>query len=190
MSDLQVYAETANRRDPDRSTCDINEILQEVSLSLHATITESGAELISAGLPIVSANRRQMLQLFQNLIANAIKYRGPSAPRIEIGAIHEAHEWVFHLRDNGIGFEMRYAIRFSAYSKGCTAGKYLGRAWVWPFANKSWSSTTDGFGPNPAPAAARHSLSPCPGESLSGTLIRCIRFTTSILVPIVPNSFG
>jgi PAS domain S-box-containing protein len=109
VSDLQVYAETANRRDPERSTCDLNEVLQEVSMSLQATITESGAELVSAGLPILSANRRQMIQLFQNLIANAIKYRGARAPRIEIGAIHEAHEWVFHVKDNGIGFEMRYA---------------------------------------------------------------------------------
>jgi PAS domain S-box-containing protein len=108
VSDLHIYAETAYRRDPEHSTCNLNEVLNEVALSLQATISESGAELISADLPIISANRAQMTQLFQNLISNAIKYRGPNAPRIQIGAVREGHEWIFHVTDNGIGFDAKY----------------------------------------------------------------------------------
>ena len=109
VSDLHMYAETAYRRDPERSTCNLNEVVHEVALSLQATISEGGAELISADLPVVSVNRGQMIQLFQNLISNAIKYRGSSPPRIQIGAMREAHEWIFHVMDNGIGFESKYA---------------------------------------------------------------------------------
>jgi chemotaxis family two-component system sensor kinase Cph1 len=56
-------------------------------------------------MPIVSADKTQMIQLFQNLIGNAIKYRGERAPRVHIASEREEQQWVIKIRDNGIGFD-------------------------------------------------------------------------------------
>ena len=59
----------------------------------------------------MTADRLQMVRLFQNLIDNAIKYRGTSPPQIHIAAESNGSEWIFSVRDNGIGFECKYADR-------------------------------------------------------------------------------
>jgi len=62
-------------------------------------------------LPTVLADASQLGQVFQNLIANAIKFRGTDAPRIHVSAKREQDGYVFSVRDNGIGIEPQYAER-------------------------------------------------------------------------------
>lgn len=87
---------------------DCNSVLQEVLSNLHATIKESGAKVKIGKLPTLEANRAELLQLFQNLLGNALKYRGEKTPEITVSAEENVHEWVFSVEDNGIGIDPRY----------------------------------------------------------------------------------
>jgi chemotaxis family two-component system sensor kinase Cph1 len=62
-------------------------------------------------LPVVMGDKTQLAQLFQNLIANAVKFRSEEEPRVEIAARRRDGDWLFSVRDNGIGIDPRYAKR-------------------------------------------------------------------------------
>jgi light-regulated signal transduction histidine kinase (bacteriophytochrome) len=88
----------------------VEEVVGEVLLNCQTAIAEAQAVVKTGSLPVIIANRQQMVQLFQNLISNAIKYRAEKPPEIQISAdLGNRGEWIFSVRDNGIGFEMRYA---------------------------------------------------------------------------------
>ena len=76
---------------------------------LQAAIEESGAIITYDTLPIVTAEETQVIQLFQNLIGNAIKFCDNKRPEIHIGVDRKDSQWVFSVRDNGIGFAQEYA---------------------------------------------------------------------------------
>lgn len=90
---------------------DTREVVESALVLLDASIQESGAEVILGDLPVVMGDRSQLLQLFQNLIGNALKYRGDRKPRVEIGAQVDAQGWQFDVRDNGIGIAARHQAR-------------------------------------------------------------------------------
>ena len=91
-----------------RMNCD--EALDDASHNLHSLIQESGAALIREPLPWVTGDPVQLTRLFQNLLVNSIKYRTEAAPRIHISAqLLSGKEWLFSVRDNGIGIEPQYA---------------------------------------------------------------------------------
>jgi signal transduction histidine kinase len=77
--------------------------LREALQNLQAALQESGADVHHDGLPTVVADRTQLAQLFQNLIGNAIKFRGAASPVITVSAEKVGAEWVFSVSDNGIG---------------------------------------------------------------------------------------
>ncbi len=77
--------------------------------NLEAVVKESGAIITRGELPVVTADPSQLGQLFQNLIGNAIKFRGEGPPRVDIQAQKNSHEWVFSVRDNGIGIDPQYS---------------------------------------------------------------------------------
>jgi len=81
------------------------EVLRHVLQNLKLAIDESGAQIAVGPLPRVTADPTQLAQLFQNLIANAIRFRGTAPPRIRIVAETSGGEHVFHVEDNGIGIE-------------------------------------------------------------------------------------
>lgn len=84
-------------------------VMEEALANLKASIEESKTTVRFGELPTVVANRQEMVQLFQNLIGNAIKYREPGRnPKIHISAEANVHEWVFSVQDNGIGIDPRY----------------------------------------------------------------------------------
>lgn len=80
-----------------------NEVLHRALSNLHTVVEKSGAQLAVGPLPTVTANGDQLVQLFQNLISNAIKFAGNERPSIEIGAVGGDSEYRFWIRDNGIG---------------------------------------------------------------------------------------
>jgi PAS domain S-box-containing protein len=88
---------------------DVNSVLTVVRANLNKSITDSGAELKIASMPTVAVERSQLIQLFQNLVSNAIKYTGPQRPRITITAELSVNEWMFSVQDNGIGIDSQYA---------------------------------------------------------------------------------
>mgnify|MGYP003384631033 CR=1 FL=1 len=84
-------------------------VLEEALANLRAAIEESGTRVIVGEMPTAVANRTEMVQLFQNLIGNAIKYRQPNRNHeIHVSCEANVHEWVFSVRDNGIGIDPRY----------------------------------------------------------------------------------
>jgi signal transduction histidine kinase len=88
---------------------DCNAVMSEVRLTLASAIQESGAVLNCAELPAVWADRTQITQVFQNLVANAIKFRGTAAPVVSVLAEKADQQWRFTVRDNGIGIAPEYA---------------------------------------------------------------------------------
>jgi light-regulated signal transduction histidine kinase (bacteriophytochrome) len=90
----------------------LESVCREVEFRLASEIAESGARIERESLPTVCCDRDGMIQIFQNLIGNAIKYRKPSvAPVIRISTERRSEEWILKLTDNGIGFDTRYAER-------------------------------------------------------------------------------
>ncbi len=101
---LLEYAVIGNNDRPFEQT-DVNSVLEAASSNLHVAVTESGASISCDALPVVKADPYQMIQVFQNLLANAIKYRGERTPEIHIGFEAKGGEFEFHVRDNGIGID-------------------------------------------------------------------------------------
>lgn len=87
----------------------MKEVMSEVLHNLKASIEESGTTVEVADLPDLVGNRTEIVQLFQNLIGNAIKYRGSAPPVIKVTCEENVHDLVFSVEDNGIGIEQQYA---------------------------------------------------------------------------------
>jgi light-regulated signal transduction histidine kinase (bacteriophytochrome) len=85
--------------------------LGQACADLRASITEAAAEISHGPLPTVMGDAAQFTHLFQNLIGNAIKFRGQEPPRIHVSAELKGREWVFSVRDNGIGLDPQFADR-------------------------------------------------------------------------------
>ena len=101
---LLGYARVGNKRNPiERVDC--RNIYQAAVANLKAAIEESGAVLTCGSLPTVMGDNAQLVQLFQNLLANAIKFRGQNHSQIHVSATPKGREWQFAVRDNGIGID-------------------------------------------------------------------------------------
>ena len=85
--------------------------LNEALDNIKVTIDETQAVITHDQLPIVLGDDSQLTQVFQNLLSNAIKFRGNRTPQIHVGVEQTPEEWVFSVRDNGIGVDMKYAER-------------------------------------------------------------------------------
>jgi light-regulated signal transduction histidine kinase (bacteriophytochrome) len=110
INDLLSLSRVSTQGKPLTATsCDI--VLEAVRSNLRAAIEESGAAVDSDALPTVMADETQLVQLFQNLIGNAIKFRGDKPVEVRIGAERRGFEWLFWVRDNGIGIAPQYADR-------------------------------------------------------------------------------
>jgi light-regulated signal transduction histidine kinase (bacteriophytochrome) len=95
---------------------------------LGSLIQEAGASVIYEELPAVIGDPTQVLQLFQNLIGNAVKFRSPARPcRIHVGVQKRAGRWEFSVRDNGIGIDPRqYERIFVIFQRLHTRDEYPG----------------------------------------------------------------
>ncbi len=107
INDLLVYSRISTQAEPLQLT-ESQAILNNVLASLEAAIQESGALVTHNDLPEVRADALQLERMFQNLIANAIKFRGEDPPRIHVSTQSTGNEWLFCVQDNGIGLEPQY----------------------------------------------------------------------------------
>jgi chemotaxis family two-component system sensor kinase Cph1 len=87
----------------------LENVLGEVRKNLQPRLEETGADLQIGPMPTVRANETQLLQLFQNLVGNALKFRSTVPPLITVQAEEEPGQWLFRIADNGIGMDMKYA---------------------------------------------------------------------------------
>jgi light-regulated signal transduction histidine kinase (bacteriophytochrome) len=90
---------------------DCEAVIAQTLTALQVAIQESGARVMRDQLPIVMGDETQLGQLFQNLIGNALKYRNSRAPEVHISCAQKAGEWVFAVKDNGIGIDPQYHER-------------------------------------------------------------------------------
>jgi len=106
---------------------DCNLAVERSLANLRAAQTESGATIRRAQLPSVAADGFQLGQLFQNLIGNAMKFRGDRPPEIEIAVRRAGAEWIFSVADNGIGIEPKYIEQlFIVFKRLHTRAEYPG----------------------------------------------------------------
>jgi signal transduction histidine kinase len=110
IQDLLLYSRVG-LRDRLYKPTDCEMIFERALSNLKAIINESDAVITHDRLPIVSGDETQLVQVFQNLVGNAIKFRGKAAPRVHLAAQRKDAEWVFTVKDNGIGIDPQFADR-------------------------------------------------------------------------------
>jgi PAS domain S-box-containing protein len=111
IQDLLAYSR-AGTDTRSRHEISSEDALQEALTNLRATIEECGAVVTHDSLPAITMDDTQLVQVFQNLVGNAVKYRSPEIPRVHVTATKNAgNECVFAVRDNGVGIDPRYFER-------------------------------------------------------------------------------
>jgi signal transduction histidine kinase len=126
IDDLLAYSRVGSRP-LELETVDCFSILARVDLDLRRIITEANASIEISELPTVRADPDQLERLFENLISNAVKFRGPQPPKVRVFAEREGPEWRFSVIDNGIGIEPRQAERvFNVFQRLHARSEYTG----------------------------------------------------------------
>ena len=126
IDDLLIYSRVG-KRDTNLGPVDCNHVVDEAVNNLEATMTQLGAVVERGPLPTITADHTELVQLFQNLIGNAVKFHGEESPHVQISVEEEPHEWRFSVRDNGIGMEQKYADRvFTIFQRLHTRDQYPG----------------------------------------------------------------
>jgi signal transduction histidine kinase len=106
---------------------DCDAVLRRTLIGLHVAVDESSAKVTHDPLPAVNGDEVQLGRLFQNLISNAIKYRSRTAPEVHVSCRREGNDWIFAVRDNGIGIDPRYAKKlFVIFQRLHTREEYPG----------------------------------------------------------------
>jgi PAS domain S-box-containing protein len=110
VNDLLIHSrETAAQ--PAVGCVDATSVMNHVLQNLQLLIDDSGAQVDCGPLPTVLGTVSSLEQVFQNMVSNAIKYRGKASPKIKIQAVRYGSEWQFCVRDNGIGIPPEYSTR-------------------------------------------------------------------------------
>ncbi|MEO1671077.1 MAG: ATP-binding protein [Cyanobacteria bacterium J06631_2] len=127
IDDVLVYSKV-DSQDSEFKITDSGVALEKALTNLQRRIRDSNAEIIVAdSLPILKADTTQLMQLFQNLIVNAIKFRSTAPPKIEIGIERLEDEWLFSVKDNGIGIDPQFSDRiFVIFQRLHTRDEYPG----------------------------------------------------------------
>ena len=126
VQDLLAFSRVG-RQGTDLQSTDCNAVVETAVKNLQAAVDKSGAQVMHDHLPTVVADGSQLLQVFQNLIGNAIKFRGSEPPAIHVSASKRGMEWVFSVADNGIGIAPEHAeIIFAVFKRLHTRAEYPG----------------------------------------------------------------
>lgn len=108
VKDLLTFSKAGAHKAP-QDKVDGEEALEAALRNLKLVIEENHASVSFSHLPQLRGNFAQVVQVFQNLVGNALKYRSEASPNIHVEAKRENEEWIFSVHDNGIGFDTRYA---------------------------------------------------------------------------------
>jgi PAS domain S-box-containing protein len=132
INDLLTYSRVGTQGRPFEPT-DCNNIIRRVIDDLTGIIGDAGATVVYDDLPTINCDATQLGQLFQNLVANALKFRSEDPPKIRVSAEGRDGEWVFSVRDNGIGiapdyFQQIFLIFQRLHNRSEYAGTGIGLA--------------------------------------------------------------
>jgi len=126
ITDLLAYTRVSGHVQP-FTAVDGEALLARVLGDLQLVIADAAAEVTHDPLPVVNGNAGQLGLVLQNLLDNALKFRGAAPPRIHVGARREGGQWVFSVRDNGIGIEPRFRERiFQVFQRLHPRSEYQG----------------------------------------------------------------
>jgi PAS domain S-box-containing protein len=126
LADLLAYTR-AGGQSPEVAAVDGNALVARVVPDLQLAIAESGATITQDPLPTVLGDGARLGQVVQNLIGNALKFRGPAPPQIHVSAQRDGQQWRFAVRDNGIGIDPAQAGQlFRVFRRLHTRTKYPG----------------------------------------------------------------
>jgi hypothetical protein len=129
---------------------------------LQESIEANGAIVKVDELPEVHGDFQQMVQLMENLIANAIKFRKEEPPSVHVSAAMVGNEWIFSVKDNGIGIAKEYSDKvFQMFQRLHPRETFPGTAFAWRYARRSWNATAAGYGSSQNPEMAQSSSSLC-----------------------------
>ncbi|WP_339334706.1 ATP-binding protein, partial [uncultured Maricaulis sp.] len=126
IHDLLTYSKLASQ--PLNFTeIDTAALVSEIADHLETVVTESSARITPTELPVILSDRVLLTQILQNLMSNAVKYRGEANPEIAIEAVETDTGWRFTVADNGIGLDMRFAEKiFAPFQRLHTREEYQG----------------------------------------------------------------
>jgi len=126
IEDLLAYSRVGTRTRPLQQVS-LQSVFERAVANLRGAIEASGAVVTGEALPEVYGDEVQLAQLLQNLVGNAIKFRGEQAPRVRVEAAESGNEWQISVRDNGIGIEAAYFERiFMVFQRLHTRDEYQG----------------------------------------------------------------
>jgi PAS domain S-box-containing protein len=154
INDLLEYSRLT-RKKVDFSPMNGEKVLDKALINLKVSIEESNAIITHDPLPTINGDDKLMVQLFQNLIGNAIKYRSHETPQIHISAIKEKNQYLFSLEDNGIGIDPEHLTRiFTIFQRlhgreeyeGTGIGLSIAEKIVQQHGGKIWAESRPGKG--------------------------------------------
>lgn len=154
IDSLLEYSRLTNTKKPFQPT-NMNQVVKSALQNLDSVIAETKAEVTYTQLPVVQGDADLLTQLFQNLIANSIKFHGSESPRISIDVEDKNGAWYFSLKDNGIGFSSKQSDEiFILYKKLHGDSQYQGsgiglascRKVVELHGGKIWADSKPGIG--------------------------------------------
>jgi light-regulated signal transduction histidine kinase (bacteriophytochrome) len=151
---LRDYWQVSEATERAPAAVDCNVVVDRALAHLDASIHEAGAIVLREPLPVVMADEIPLVQLFQNLISNAIRYRRPGRqPVVEIRALPAGSAWRFAVHDNGIGIDPQYSQqifgifkRLDARNSGAGIGLAICQKIVERLGGRIWVESNDGAG--------------------------------------------
>ena len=123
---MREYWQASEREEDVHAPIDCNDVLKTALLNLRESITSSKAVVTYDSLPTLWVDEGMLVQVFQNLIGNAIKYRSEKPPQIHVSATKGMKEWVLSVTDNGIGIDPRFADKVFMMFNRLNRDKYPG----------------------------------------------------------------
>ncbi len=126
IQDILVYSKITNK-ERNLTYFNTNKVLEQCYLNLKTSIDDNDAQITHDDLPTIKVDEQLMVQLFQNIISNAIKYRGYESPKIHISAKKDDKQWLFSVKDNGIGISGKHLDKiFTIFQRLHTNEEYEG----------------------------------------------------------------
>ena len=126
LKDLLAYSQVGSLGDGPAAPVVVAEALRQALLNLQASVDQNQAVVTWNGLPTIQAHEIRLVQLLQNLVGNAIKYRQTDRPQVHIDAKRQPGEWLFSVKDNGIGIKPEYVQQIFGIFKRLHGSSYPG----------------------------------------------------------------
>jgi two-component system CheB/CheR fusion protein len=127
ISGLREFWQLSEHAEEKRTLVDCNDVLRQALLNLETSIAENRAVITHGHLPTIMASEAPLIELFQNLLGNALKYKRDEPPKIHVSAVRKGSEWIFTVRDNGIGIDPKHTQQiFGVFKRLHPRDKYSG----------------------------------------------------------------